>query len=230
MDYKKTFLQLLDDPELIPAAQRQKIADTSVSEGIFTVYLGLKMTGADLQKIMHLPYVFYFDKNFGADVRKTDDADFFSKVTLSLYSPSLMNADLAPAGKSSLMISAVVPHHWMDNWGGGDRAAYTALKERVTETIIRRIDGLIPGIAGHIEFKDAATPLTYERYTGNTDGATSAFSWNPKKRFYKNMISSHVMTPVKNLYIGSCWSTQIGGVPSAIGAAQKIAKMLRSKS
>jgi phytoene dehydrogenase-like protein len=85
---------------------------------------------------------------------------------------------------------------------------------------------VIPGLAGRIEFSDLATPLTYERYTGNTDGATSAWSWNPKNKFYKNAIGIHIDTPVKNLLIGSCWANQIGGVPSAIGAARKCAKKI----
>jgi phytoene dehydrogenase-like protein len=77
-----------------------------------------------------------------------------------------------------------------------------------------------------IEVEDAATPLTYERFTGNTDGATSAWSWNPKNRFYENMMTSRVETPVRCLYIGSCWASQIGGVPGAIGAARRCAGMI----
>ena len=85
---------------------------------------------------------------------------------------------------------------------------------------------MIPDLGGHIEFSDLATPRTYERYTGNTDGATSAWSWNPKNKFYKNIMSIRVDTPIRNLLIGSCWSCQIGGVPSAIGAARKCAQKI----
>jgi hypothetical protein len=80
---------------------------------------------------------------------------------------------------------------------------------------------VIPGLAGRIEFSDLATPRTYERYTGNTDGATSAWSWNPKNKFYKKIMRIQIDTLVRNLLIGSCWSCQIGGVPGAIGVARK---------
>jgi len=40
-DYKKTFLELLDSRSLVPDEILDKIQKTSVSEGIFTVYLGL---------------------------------------------------------------------------------------------------------------------------------------------------------------------------------------------
>ncbi|MHB9155589.1 MAG: hypothetical protein ACYC5N_07845, partial [Endomicrobiales bacterium] len=72
----------------------------------------------------------------------------------------------------------------------------------------------------------AATPLTFERYTRNTDGATSAWSWSPKKKFYPNAMRQYVDTPVRGLYIGSCWASQLGGVPGAIGAARACAKKI----
>jgi phytoene dehydrogenase-like protein len=71
-----------------------------------------------------------------------------------------------------------------------------------------------------------ATPRTYERYTKNTDGATSAWSWNMKKKFYKKVMGANVDTPVKNLYIGSCWAIQIGGLPGAINAAYACVKKI----
>lgn len=63
--------------------------------------------------------------------------------------------------------------------------------------MIENISRLIPGLKDHIEYKDAATPLTYERFTQNTDGASTAWSMNPHKAFYKNAMSVNIKTPVK---------------------------------
>ena len=95
------------------------------------------------------------------------------------------------------------------------------------DAMIESISRLIPGLKDCIEYKDAATPLTYERFTQNTDGASSAWSLNPKKAFYKNAMSVNIETPVKNLYIGSCWAMQMGGVPGAICAAYQCAKKIK---
>jgi phytoene dehydrogenase-like protein len=161
------------------------------------------------------------------DVRASgNDPDFFRKVAISFYSPSLHDASLAPPGKSGLMIQAMSPYRWMDNWGGADKQKYRELKERVIQTLIAKASAVIPDLASRIEFSDMATPRTYERYTGNTDGATSAWSWNPKNKFYKNIMGITIDTPVRNLLVGSCWSCQIGGVPSAIGAARKCAQKI----
>ncbi|MDD3653709.1 MAG: NAD(P)/FAD-dependent oxidoreductase [Desulfotomaculaceae bacterium] len=218
-DYKKTFLKLLDDQSLIPQALRDNLAGAAVSEGFCTVYLGLNMSNQELGQYMQVPHVFIHDHKPGYNIYDSQDEEFFSKTSVSLYSPSMINPKHAPAGKSSLMLQTIVPYHWMNNWGGGDREVYGQLKEKAMEAMIDSASRLIPGLQEYIDYKDAATPLTYERFTHNTDGASSAWSWNPRKKFYKNVMSVNVETPVKNLYIGSCWAMQIGGVPGALAAA-----------
>ena len=226
-DYKKTFLEWLDDSSLLPEAFRQKVSATAVSEGIVTAYLGLNMPPAELEKSLKTPHINYRDTRFDTDFRQSgSDPDYFKKASAGLYSPSLHDASLAPPGKSGLMIQVVAPYHWMDNWGGGDRQRYRELKDAVKQDLIAKAAAVIPGIEARIEYSDLATPLTYERYTANTDGATSAWSWNPKNKFYKSAMGVHIDTPVKNLLIASCWSAQIGGVPSAINAARKCAKRI----
>jgi len=155
------------------------------------------------------------------DTRDPGDPGFFGKCGLSLYSPSLVNPKLAPEGKSSLMIQAMSPSRWQGNWHRDDREKYDALKAGVAKTIIGRAEAVVPDLASRIEFEDAATPLTYERYTANTEGATSAWSWDPNAAFYEGGMTARmsVMTPVRNLLVGSCWINQIGGVPSAVIAA-----------
>jgi phytoene dehydrogenase-like protein len=226
-DYKKTFLKLLDDKSLIPQALQDNIDRAAVSEGFFTAYLGLNMSNEELGKYMKVPHVFTFEDKPGYDIYNSEDSEFFSKTSVSLYSPSMVNPKHAPQGKSSLMLQAMVPYHWMDNWGGGDKEVYGQLKEKAMDAMIEGAASLIPGLKESIAYKDAATPLTYERFTHNTDGASSAWSWNPKKKFYKNSMSVNIETPVKNLYIGSCWAMQIGGVPGALAAAYRCAKKIR---
>lgn len=125
------------------------------------------------------------------------------------------------------MLQNIAPTGWMDNWGGGDKEKYRQLKERAAEDMIDRATAVILNLRDLIEFQDAATPLTYERYTHNTNGASSAWSWNPQNKFYKSILKSYVDTPVKNLLIGSCWSSQIGGIPGALNAAYSCAKRIK---
>jgi phytoene dehydrogenase-like protein len=125
------------------------------------------------------------------------------------------------------MIQTTCPNNWMQNWGGGDKDRYRQLKVKVKDTLIKKAEVIIPGLRNLIEFEDAATPLTYERYTHNTNGASSAWSWNPHKKFYDKIMSLNVDTPIKNLYIGSCWAIQMGGVPGALIAAYMCSKKIK---
>jgi phytoene dehydrogenase-like protein len=226
-DYKSTFLNLIDDPAVIPAARLEKIRKAEVSEGIFSVYLGLSMSNAELEKRLKAYTVTYTPLAHDFDFDDPGDANHFQKCGFSLHSLSLINPALAPEGKSSLMIQTICPNHWQGDWHKGDREAYKALKDRVKSELIGRAEALVPGLGAAIEYQDAATPLTYERYTKNTNGATSAWSWNPKKKFYEGgMTKMSVTTPVRNLLIGSCWVAQIGGIPSAIAAAYMSAKKI----
>ncbi|HYF81753.1 MAG TPA: NAD(P)/FAD-dependent oxidoreductase [Clostridia bacterium] len=226
-DYKKTLIKLLDDKNLISQALQYNIGRAAISEGFFTVYLGLNMSKVELGGYMKVPHVFACDERPGYNIYNSQDGEFFNKTSASLYSPSMINPKLAPEGKSSLMLQTMVPYHWMNNWGGGDKEAYRQLKEKAMDAMIDSASRLIPGLKEYIEYKDAATPLTYERFTRNIDGASSAWSWNPKKEFYKSAMSVNIKTPVKNLYIGSCWAMQIGGVPGALAAAYKCANKIK---
>jgi phytoene dehydrogenase-like protein len=218
-DYKKTFLKLLDDQSLISGELKDKINRSPVSEGFFTVYLGLNMSNEGLAKHMKVPHIYIIDDEF--------DRDIYRSTLVSFYSPSLVNPKHAPEGKSSLMLQAMVPYHWMDSWGGGDPERYKQLKEKVMKAMIDYASKFIPNLKGSIEYKDAATPLTYERFTHNTDGASSSWSWNPKKKFYNNPMSVNVKTPVKNLYMGSCWAVQNGGTIGALLAAYKCVQKIK---
>ncbi len=228
-DYKKTFLDLLDDPALVPAERRDAIRAAPVSEGIFTVYLGLNMTNEELERSLRAFTVQVSPLAHDLDFADPRDPDHFAKCGFSLHSSSLVDPELAPEGKSSLLLHAISPIRWQGNWRQEDREGYTALKQRVTRTLVGRAEAIVPGLAARVAFEDAATPLTFERYTGNTDGATSAWSWDPNKAFHKGGMMGRVTvaTPVRNLFVGSSWISQIGGIPSAVNAGYLCAKRFR---
>ncbi len=68
-----------------------------------------------------------------------------------------------------------------DRWAGlaRDRGQYDGEKDRIAETIIRTLDQRCPGLAQDAEALDVATPMTWERITGNWRGAYEA--WLPTR-------------------------------------------------
>jgi prolycopene isomerase len=105
------------------------------------------------------------------------------------------------------------------DYRNGRKDAYRREKERWANILIRRADReLIPGLSSMIEVKEAATPLTNWRYTGNTEGAIYGFEQSMDNAFM-NRIENR--TPIKGLYLASAWGNPGGGYNGVIQGAQR---------
>ncbi len=77
---------------------------------------------------------------------------------------------LAPAGKSAVVIMLTASYsYWQRIYG---RALYNAEQIQESGILIDRLAQIYPGIQADIEYVDVATPLSYERYTGNWQGSS----------------------------------------------------------
>jgi len=85
--------------------------------------------------------------------------------------------------------------------------------------LIRRTEQrLIPGLRSMIEVKEAGTPLTCWRYTGNTQGAIYGFEQSMDNAFM-NRIDNR--TPVKGLYLAGAWGNPGGGFGGVLRAGAR---------
>ncbi len=99
-----------------------------------------------------------------------------------------------------------------------NRAAYEAEKERWTDTLIRRTEELvIPGLSSMIEVKIAASPLTNQAFTGNTEGALYGFEQSMGNAYMTRIQNE---TPVKGLYLAGAWGNPGGGFGGALAGGQ----------
>ncbi len=62
--------------------------------------------------------------------------------------------------------------YWQRIYG---RKLYDTEQLQVADQVIDLIERVYPGLRAEIEVADVATPLSYERYTGNWQGATCGF-------------------------------------------------------
>ena len=100
----------------------------------------------------------------------------------------------------------------------GRKVAYGAEKLRWTETLIRRAEeAVLPGLSSMIEVKEAATPLTCLRYTGNTEGAIYGFEQSMDNAFMTRIGNR---TPVEGLYLASAWGDPGGGYGGVLRAGE----------
>ena len=109
-----------------------------------------------------------------------------------------------------IFLSAYEPwRRYESDYRSGRKEAYRREKARWTDILIRRAEtALLPGLSSMIAVKEAATPLTNWRYTGNTEGAIYGFEQSMDNA-YMNRIQNR--TPVKGLYLASAWGNPGGG-------------------
>jgi len=143
------------------------------------------------------------------------------RAALTVLASSVRDPSLAPEGKGTVTVHcpALLEDH--GRWGSGqdlDRGeAYREIKERQAQVVLKRVEEqLCPCLSGKVELMEAATPITYKRYTRNRAGSvlgTRATDRNIKARV------AHYITPVKGLLLAGHWAEYSGGVPMAIKAA-----------
>jgi prolycopene isomerase len=174
-----TFSQLLEDGNAL-AAYRERLTGYSVSLSSFQVFLGLKDA---LVSRLELPDAeVFFESGYDSDVgyRSALNADVeHCGFGLMLYDNVLPGC--SPKAKNTVnMIALQGFGHWEQfekDCRRGEKTAYNEEKNRIADILIRRAEEkLLPGLAKAIEVKEAGTPLTNVRYTGNYLGAI--YGWD----------------------------------------------------
>jgi phytoene dehydrogenase-like protein len=145
---------------------------------------------------------------------------------------SLRDRSQAPQGMATIQLLAMLPYDYMGKWKVGKDGArgkeYAKLKEVVADKLIVSAEKIIPDLSKHVIVKDIATPLTFERYTLNSEGASMGWFPSPggKMRSQK--------TPIKNLYEAGAWTSPGPSiymvVPSGRNAAQLVLNEIRPKT
>ena len=98
-------------------------------------------------------------------------------------------------------------------WKSLSSDEYKAAKEKAVEEIRMRVEKQLPEFAGNMEFLDAWTPLTYERYCNAYHGSYMSFITTPAG---KPIRWNGRVKGLKNLYVAGQWTMPPGGLPIAV--------------
>jgi len=231
IDWKQTFIKLIDRQYLGEEFVTQ-IEKAKVSVTMFCVYLGTDLNKYCFEGLAH--HIFYLPSYSKPYLEKdTNDPNFFRDCSIGIALPSLSDDSLAPQGKSVVSLTTFAPYDYLGKWktkDGKRTEAYRRLKQEVANQLIATAEGVIPGLSQHIVVRDIATPLTYECYTLNSEGASAGWSWDPIYTFtskYKSSVGS-LRTPIGNLFTCGHWCFSPGGVPTAMLTARMVADMIKS--
>ncbi|MGF3573670.1 MAG: phytoene desaturase family protein [Candidatus Bathyarchaeia archaeon] len=206
-DVKQTFLKLVGE-QYLKKEFTSHIRQLKQSVSGFVVYLGVD---ADLKN--YDSHINYLGEDEGADwdnYHQTLQNGELELGGMGIRIPSNLEPSYAPTGKSSVILITLAPYSYKNNWMSGPERArtkqYQSLKKEVADKMVMMAEKVIPELSKHIIVQDAATPLTFERYTWNSEGAWYGLRIGQKMPAY--------VTPVKNLYLAGS-NTRGPGVPNA---------------
>jgi phytoene dehydrogenase-like protein len=132
---------------------------------------------------------------------------------------------LTPEGKNVLIVQYETD---FDYWKelSEDPPRYKAEKEKITEEIITGLEQRIPGIREHVEMTDVATPVTWERYTGNWRGAYEGWMFDADS-FTSSM--KKTLPGLANFYMAGQWVNPGGGLPTAVMSGNHTIQLICSR-
>jgi phytoene dehydrogenase-like protein len=134
---------------------------------------------------------------------------------------------MAPVGKSTLVFTIGSNYAYWKSLAG-NREHYEAEKQQVAIIVIEQLEKRFPGITQQIEVVDVATPLTYERYTGNWQGSYEG--WMVTTKNVAGMMTGKGMNKtlpgLNHFYMTGQWVEPGGGIPASAMSGRKLVKLL----
>jgi phytoene dehydrogenase-like protein len=185
---------------------KNEIKNQKPGASLLSIYFGFKNSLKSIGNNHYSTFVFDDSIMTQADILKNNQGDF-NRRSFTFIDYSQIDSGLAPEGKS---VGALCCIDYLTEWEHLSDEDYKIKKEEVAKTFIRRLEKLIPGISGEIEYYEVGTSATIKRYTLNPGGAVYGFAQIPFKPVIK---SSNISD---NLHFASAWGKTGGGFSGAI--------------
>lgn len=130
----------------------------------------------------------------------------------------------APPGKSAVVSLLESDYgYWQRIYG---RRPYRREQAALGEQLLDALDAHLPGLRADVEVLDVATPVSFERYTGNWLGATTG--WLLTKETLPVMLKGvrQTLPGLEGLYLAGQWVEPGGGVPMVAMSGRKAIQLL----
>jgi len=131
---------------------------------------------------------------------------------MSIVVPSLHDPSLAPPGQHAVVVRALAPYD--------AHAPWPELKESYKAAVLAECDAIFPGFSDALDFAEAATPLTLERFAGNHKGA--AFGWENSPAQAGNRRLPHELG-IGGLFLTGHWTQEGTGSLRVLFSAATVA-------
>ena len=132
---------------------------------------------------------------------------------------------LAPSGKCAVTLMFNSGYEYWKNISV-DKTAYMKEKDEIGIKVVELMEQRFPGIKSQIEVIDVATPLTFERYTGNWKGSFEGWLITPENSKVLMKPMSQLVSGLSNFYMCGQWVEPGGGLPTAVMSGRRLVKRI----
>lgn len=176
-------MQELVGAEHFPPETIERVRAFRMALPLFVIYLGLDIDLA-AQGLGNTNLIMWGGYDIEGiydqlEAGRIPDEDLVYVTVASTKDPT--NRRLAPPGYSNVQIMTLVPREYAlwnvdaDHVAAGDYhrdPEYKQRKAALAERLMAAAERLVPGLRDHIDWEEAATPATQERFTHSTGGTS----------------------------------------------------------
>ncbi|MHA2299104.1 MAG: phytoene desaturase family protein [Candidatus Hodarchaeales archaeon] len=141
------------------------------------------------------------------------------RLSVAIYN---FDPTLAPEGKTFVKVMFPSDYEYWKKLKQ-DPKRYKAEKEHIVDQVIASLDQRFPGLAAQVEMRDVATPMTFERYTGNWQGSFQGWLETTENL---RMRMGKTLPGLKNFYMAGQWVEPGGSVPVATMSGRNVTQII----
>ena len=133
------------------------------------------------------------------------------------YDPSL-----APEGKTVLKVLLNSDYDYWEELRQ-DTKRYREEKKKIADQVISLLEQRFTGLGVQVEVRDVATPMTWERYTGNWRASHEGWLMTTKNL---NMRLRKTLPGLKNFYMAGQWVMPGGSLPYVAVSGRNVTQII----
>jgi phytoene dehydrogenase-like protein len=142
---------------------------------------------------------------------------FIALNTFEISVPALKDHDLAPEGKTGLIISILADYDLfkMIAEAGWVTEFVAELEERIIKVLS---DSVYPMLKEKVTDRFSFSPLSYEKRVGSSEGAITGWSFREPVPVINKIMSANraVVTPIPSIFQAGQWTYSPAGVPMSV--------------
>ncbi|MCU0460521.1 MAG: NAD(P)/FAD-dependent oxidoreductase [Bacteroidales bacterium] len=155
---------------------------------------------------------------------------FLALNTYEISVPALKDPELAPAGKTGLIISFLADYDLFKMIAETDwyKEFITELEERIIKVLAGSVYPMLnEKVTAHFSF----SPLNYKNRVGTSEGAITGWSFREPVPVVNQIMAANraVVTPISSIFQAGQWTYSPAGVPMAVLTGKLAARKILSR-